>query len=202
MSKRKRSEKLSLGDIKSKLHLAIGSNRTTAEIAILHLMEKFDFDFKELKHSLTGVTLTSALVNQGSTHTLSEQGLNISFSNVKYIDIAPFIGLDPIRNLGDAPSFTLRRSRIPTALFRDIVGDMDVLLIQYGSMQSHTMEEARSRFLAPVSTLALTTRTTEEIKRPSDLQSTGGSIWLFYPEYARVTHGWPHNNKKQDRVSL
>ena len=86
--------------------------------------------------------------------------MDVSFSNVKYLDIAPFVGLDPLRNLGDAPLFDLRRSRIPTALFRDIVMDMDVLLIQYGTLQNHTTEEARSRFLAPVS-IPYNTRTTE-----------------------------------------
>ena len=55
--------------------------------------------------------------------------MNVSFSNVKFIDIAPFVNLDYIRNLGDAPLFDLRRSRIPTELFKDIVSDMDILLI-------------------------------------------------------------------------
>ena len=55
--------------------------------------------------------------------------MNVSFSNVKFIDIAPFVNLDYIRNLGDAPMFDLRRSRIPTELFKDIVSDMDILLI-------------------------------------------------------------------------
>ena len=62
-------------------------------------------------------------------NTFSEKGLNVSFSNVKFIDIAPFVNLDYIRNLGDALLFDLRRSRTPTELFKDIVSDMDVLLI-------------------------------------------------------------------------
>ena len=62
--------------------------------------------------------------------------------------------------MGDAPVFDLCRPRIPTALFKDIVMDMDVLLIQYDPPRSHTTEEATSRFLAPVSILPITTRTT------------------------------------------
>ena len=62
-------------------------------------------------------------------NTFSEKGLNVSFSNVKFIDIAPFVNLDYIRNLGDALLFDLRGSRTPTELFKDIVSDMDVLLI-------------------------------------------------------------------------
>ncbi|KAM6493333.1 hypothetical protein JOM56_011467 [Amanita muscaria] len=99
---------------------------------VLHLMDEFNFDLEEVKASSM------------------EKGLNIGFSNIKYLDIAPFVGLDPLWNLSDAPLFHLRRSRIPTALFRDIVMDMDVLLTQYGNFENHTTEEARSRFLAPI----------------------------------------------------
>ncbi|KAM6493220.1 hypothetical protein JOM56_011354 [Amanita muscaria] len=95
-------------------------------------MDEFNFDLEEVKASSM------------------EKGLNIGFSNIKYLDIAPFVGLDPLWNLSDAPLFHLRRSRIPTALFRDIVMDMDVLLTQYGNFENHTTEEARSRFLAPI----------------------------------------------------
>ncbi|KIL59239.1 hypothetical protein M378DRAFT_1068410 [Amanita muscaria Koide BX008] len=100
---------------------------------VLHLMDEFNFDLEEpVKASLM------------------EKGSNVGFSNIKYLDIAPFVGLDPLWNLSDAPLFLLRRSRIPTALFRDIVMDMDVLLTQYGNFENHTTEEARSRFLAPI----------------------------------------------------
>ena len=80
-------------------------------------------------------------------------GLNFSLSNVDYREIAPFVGLTPLLNFADVPSFDLHRSRIPTALLKDIVTDMDILLVQYGTMIDHTTEEARSRFLAPVSFL-------------------------------------------------
>jgi hypothetical protein len=53
MSKRKRGDKLSNDDIKAQLHLAI-SDRTSAEMAVLHLMDEFDFDLDELKASLMG----------------------------------------------------------------------------------------------------------------------------------------------------
>ena len=49
---------------------------------------------------------------------LSDKALNVSLSNVKYLDIALFVGLDPLWILSNAPLFDLR---IPTALFRDIV---------------------------------------------------------------------------------
>jgi hypothetical protein len=79
---------------------------------------------------------------------------------------------------------------------------MDILLIQYGTLQDHTTEEARSRFLAPVSILPLTARTAEKFKNLSDLQSPGGSVWQFYPEHARITHEWRHHIKRQDGVSF
>jgi hypothetical protein len=64
--------------------------------------------------------------------------------------------MDPSWTLYDTPLFTLGRSRIPTALFKDIVKDMDILMIQYGAPEHHETEIARSRFLAPVSTLGYT----------------------------------------------
>ncbi|KAI9441421.1 hypothetical protein H4582DRAFT_2110330 [Lactarius indigo] len=78
------------------------------------------------------------------------QGLNVSFSHVKYRDIASFVGLDYVRNFMDATLFDLRRSRIPTTLFKNVVLDMDILLIQYGPLTEQSNEEARSRFLTPV----------------------------------------------------
>jgi hypothetical protein len=70
------------------------------------------------------------------------------FSKKYYNRAAPIVGLDPLLGMHDVPLFTLRRSRIPTALFKDIVKDMDILMIQYGTPET---EVARSRFLAPVS---------------------------------------------------
>ena len=88
-----------------------------------------------------------------SSHPLPplEKGLEVSFSKVKYVDIAPFVGLEPQRRMRDIGFFPIRRARIPTSVFKTIVEDMDVLLPQYGSFLFHANEEARSRFLAPVS---------------------------------------------------
>lgn len=125
---RNRGEKLSHNDIKRRLRLAI-NDQTSAEVALLHLMDDFVFDFERLK---------------------AEKGLNINLSNIDFLDVAQFVGLEPLWNFRDAPSFDLHRSRIPTALFRNIVADMDILLMQYGTLQDHATEEARSRFLAPI----------------------------------------------------
>ena len=151
MCKRKLGEKLF--NIKRQLHLAMRDG-TSTEMAVLHLMDDFDFDLEEVKASWWVWTSLLACFRMDA-NTFSEKGLNVSFSNVKFIDIAPFVNLDYIRNLGDALLFDLRRSRTPTELFKDIVSDMDVLLIWYGTLQSHTTQ-ARSRFLAPVSILPIT----------------------------------------------
>ena len=82
---------------------------------------------------------------------LSNKISKAGFSDVNYRRVAAIVGLDPSRNLLDVPVFNLRRSRIPTALFKDIVKDMDILMIQYGTPEQHKSEVARSRFLAPVS---------------------------------------------------
>jgi hypothetical protein len=79
-----------------------------------------------------------------------EKGLDVSFSGVKYDEIALFVGLDPFRFLKDIGTFELHRSRIPTNLLKSILGDMDIMLKQYGPLSAHETEEATSRFLSPV----------------------------------------------------
>jgi hypothetical protein len=80
-----------------------------------------------------------------------EDRVNFSFSNVKYGQIAPLVGLEPSRIMNDIETFGLHRSRIPTKLFKLIVEDIDVMLVQYGPPIEHETEVARSRFLSPVS---------------------------------------------------
>ncbi|KAF8310918.1 uncharacterized protein EI90DRAFT_2870327, partial [Cantharellus anzutake] len=79
-----------------------------------------------------------------------EKSLDVSFSGVKYNEIALFVGLDPFRFLKDIETFELHRSRIPTNLLRSIVEDMDIMLKQYGPLSAHETEEATSRFLSPI----------------------------------------------------
>lgn len=74
----------------------------------------------------------------------------MSFSRVKYADIAQYVGLNPFARLRDAPTFDVDRARIPTPLFKLIIGDMHLALNQYGPPDEHHSEEARSRFIAPV----------------------------------------------------
>jgi hypothetical protein len=54
--------------------------------------------------------------------------------------------------MNDIETFGLRRSRIPTGLFKSIVQDIDVMLAQYGPLVEHRTVEATSRLLSPVST--------------------------------------------------
>jgi hypothetical protein len=89
---------------------------------------------------------------------ISNKTSKAGFSNVNYQRAGSIVGLlmQPHWRLYNIPLFTLRRSRIPTALFKDIVKDMDILMIQYGAPEYHETDVARSRFLAPVSTLGYT----------------------------------------------
>ena len=75
---------------------------------------------------------------------------NTSSSTVKYMEVAPLVNLDPAREFNDCPRYHQPRSRILTALFKEIVKDIDLILLQYGPGQCHRSEEARSKFLAPV----------------------------------------------------
>ncbi|KAF8347429.1 hypothetical protein F5887DRAFT_1172624 [Amanita rubescens] len=81
---------------------------------------------------------------------LTDHRLGGSFYNVQYRDMAAFVGLDPNRNMNDVATFDLYRSRIPTSLFKSIVEDMDLLLLQYGPPDEHETAEATSRFFAPI----------------------------------------------------
>ena len=81
-----------------------------------------------------------------------EGRIDISFSNVQFEDIAPFIGLHTDSEMTDIEIFHVRRSRMPTALFKSIVEDIDSMLVQYGPPIEHQTEEATSQFLSPVST--------------------------------------------------
>lgn len=75
----------------------------------------------------------------------------MSFSKVTFQEIAPLAGLDPNGNLRDVTTFEVPRARIPTPWFKEIIGDMHLGINQYGPPEGHRNEEARSRFLAPVS---------------------------------------------------
>jgi len=76
--------------------------------------------------------------------------VGVSFSKVTYDDVAPHVGLQPWNELQDIETFRLHRSRIPTNVFKAIVTDLDVMLMQYGPLPEHETEEARSRFFSPV----------------------------------------------------
>jgi hypothetical protein len=74
----------------------------------------------------------------------------VSFSNVKYVDIAPFVGLNPYVEAMDIPTFEMSLARLPNANFSMIIDDLHRLELQYGSIREHRTEKARSRYLAGV----------------------------------------------------
>lgn len=65
--------------------------------------------------------------------------------------IAPRVGLHPGLRGNDITASTIYRARIPTPLFKAMVEDLGIVIDQYGGFCEHNNEEARSRFLAPVS---------------------------------------------------
>jgi hypothetical protein len=81
---------------------------------------------------------------------ISTEKLPASFSNVKYADTAPYVWLDPDAQGGDIRKLDTFRSRIPLDLFREIYFDVDQAALQYGRMESHDNEEARSRFITSI----------------------------------------------------
>ena len=73
--------------------------------------------------------------------------------NVKWniVTSPPRVGLDFGLAGRDMHTFDIHRAHIPSSLFKDIIGDLQVIMKQYGEPVRHKNEEARSRFLAPVS---------------------------------------------------
>ena len=69
---------------------------------------------------------------------------------MKYMDIAPLVGLEPIREGDDIGTFSMSRARLPDTVFQKILLDLHDLALQYGSIRQHRNEEARSRFLSAV----------------------------------------------------
>lgn len=108
------------------------SSQGSAELAILHLFNSYDFHLADLQLLLQA------------------KGLDVSFSKVHYRDIAPRVGLDPLLKGNDMQAFDIHRARIPTALFKAIVEDLGIVMNQYGEPRDHKNEQARSRFLAPL----------------------------------------------------
>ncbi|KAM6489096.1 hypothetical protein JOM56_015508 [Amanita muscaria] len=94
------------------------------------------------------ISLGPAVLKDGGSGL--ERGTGASFSKVTYAQAAPLVGLHPGKQLRDIGTFEIHRSRIPTHLFRSIVIDMDIMLMQYGAPPQHKTEEARSRFFSPV----------------------------------------------------
>ncbi|KAF8806804.1 hypothetical protein BYT27DRAFT_6609038 [Phlegmacium glaucopus] len=113
-----------------------------------------------------------------------ERGLNVSFSRVKYKDIAPRVDLQPDLCGRDMPTFDICRARIPNSLFREIISDIQMMLNQYGEPDSHKNEEARSRFLSPlfnriVSLFELTIVNTPESIIPGRMTTKGRIEYHF-----------------------
>ena len=98
-----------------------------------------------------------------------EKGLNVSFSLVKFYDIARFVGLDRHAALRDIDNFKLHRYRIPTALFKAMVNDMDLMFMR---LTEHQTKEASSRFIAPVRASYSLDRITTASHSPDCISST------------------------------
>jgi hypothetical protein len=128
-------------------------------------------------------------------------GLSVSFSQVTYAKIAKFVGLEPDRRLKDIQTFELHRSCIPTALFKSIVQDMDMMMVQHGPLPDHDHEEATSRFLSPVRFIQRLDCDKRTLL-PTDLQPSCGRVWLCFQEPTGVYHQRSHLHERTDNVLL
>lgn len=88
------------------------------------------------------------------TDNAPENKLDVSFSRVKYVDIAPLVGLEPGREGSDIGTFAMSRARLPDIVFQKILTELHAFALQYGTIRQQRNEEARSRFLSAVRLLA------------------------------------------------
>lgn len=119
---------------------------------------------------MTSIWLITALGNK----------LDVSFSNVKYRQIAPMIGLAPGKDGKDMVTFGMGRARLPDEVFQKILLELEAFSLQYGSINEQRNEEARSRFLSAVSSfifLVIKVRTSLLIVMPPSILT---SQWLFF----------------------
>lgn len=110
--------------------LKMAENENQAELMILELMREYSFSFHRLKELLR------------------QNNLDVSFSKVQYVDIAPMVGLKPNVKGSDIPLFDMFRARLPNDIFYKIVEDLQAFAAQYGPMDEHENEEARARYLS------------------------------------------------------
>ena len=80
---------------------------------------------------------------------METQGSRYSLLQIKYHQIAPFVGLEHTLRLRDAPTLEMPRTPIPNVLFKDIIRDIEIVMKQYEPPMNHKNEEA-SIFLVPV----------------------------------------------------
>jgi len=102
----------------------------------------------------------------------------MSFSNVKYDEIAAYVWLDPSAEGSDIRPLETFRSRIPKNIFRNICIDVDKAMVQYGRMESHETEEARSRFIASVSSSCTVSHSVDS-DREKKMQLFSEIVFLF-----------------------
>ncbi|KAI9764334.1 MAG: hypothetical protein M1839_005965, partial [Geoglossum umbratile] len=105
-------------------------DKQRAELIILELMKEYSFSFPDLKELLR------------------DNNLEISFSRVKYKDIAPTIGLNLAVEGKDIPTCPMFQVRITNKPFRKILEDIQAFIYQYRPLEDQDVEEARSRFLS------------------------------------------------------
>ena len=175
-------EPLQYADLVSQV-LEIAATPHTAEITILELMRKYSFSLATLKDLLRSVYYLSELriwLTSIWLITALENKLDVSFSNVKYRDIAPMVGLEPGKDGDDMVTFGMARARLPDEVFQKILLELEAFAFQYGSINEQGNEEARSRYLSAVISfifLVIKVRTSLLIVMPPSILT---SLWLFF----------------------
>ena len=93
-------------------------------------------------------------------------------------------------------TFEIHRARIPTCMFKKIVEDVDIAMYQYGEPLDHNNVEAGSRCLAPVSAqIYLFLDLFSLLTLKPAVQPDGSPFQINHPQYPRIHHTQPYDNK-------
>jgi len=97
------------------------------------------------------------------------------------------VGLNPAVKGDDIPVFNMFRARLPNAIFRKIVEDLQAFSAQYGPMDKHENEEARARYLSGVCSPSSFKSPTANIYVV--FQQNCGSVFWSFVQYPRNNLG-------------
>lgn len=84
------------------------------------------------------------------TAMLKKEGVDVSFSNATWNDVAGLVGLNPQKRLRDVETFPVYRATLPQSTHDQIIQGVYRAALQYGTPIEYQTEKATMWFLIPI----------------------------------------------------